>query len=386
MEYRNIPYRLHPKTQAKHKKLSAAAGACRYVWNHFLRENKAQMEMHKVLGTPKPSISFMSQGKEFTKLRHKTPWLSELPASPVRYVLKYQENAWKKAFKSDGFPKFKGRYGDDSITFPEGTFRIEGDYVHLQKIGYVLLSRCGGNPYPDGHPKSMVVKRVDGDWIATVCYAVSDQHKEDNGHILGVDMNVGQVTTSDRETYYVPQIRTLEAKKKRYQRMMSRRKKGSNRRAVARHRLAKTNRNMANVRSNWHHQTSRILADTAGFVVLEELKVQPMLEGKGKRLNRTARETGWSGLRDKIEYKAHSTLSVNPAYTSQMCYECGHTERKNRKTQSEFECVSCGHKVNADYNAALNIRALGIGASGRGEAFSLETSMIRQNVALLEAA
>ena len=42
---------------------------------------------------------------------------------------------------------------------------------------------------------------------------------------------------------------------------------------------------------------------------------------------------------------------------------------KNRKTQSEFRCVSCGHLDNADINAAKNILALGIGESrnGRGE-------------------
>jgi transposase len=39
---------------------------------------------------------------------------------------------------------------------------------------------------------------------------------------------------------------------------------------------------------------------------------------------------------------------------------CGHCEKGNRKSQSEFACKVCHHSQNADFNAALNIRALGI--------------------------
>lgn len=41
-------------------------------------------------------------------------------------------------------------------------------------------------------------------------------------------------------------------------------------------------------------------------------------------------------------------------------------------------CTSCGYWANAGLNAAQNILASGIGATARGEAFSPETSMIRE--------
>lgn len=47
--------------------------------------------------------------------------------------------------------------------------------------------------------------------------------------------------------------------------------------------------------------------------------------------------------------------SVPPAYTSQRCHACGHTERGNRPTRDAFRCLSCGHTDNADLNAAKNI-------------------------------
>jgi IS605 OrfB family transposase len=46
--------------------------------------------------------------------------------------------------------------------------------------------------------------------------------------------------------------------------------------------------------------------------------------------------------------------SVNPAYTSQKCSNCGHTERRNRSGEL-FLCQGCGHTDNADANASRNI-------------------------------
>ena len=96
------------------------------------------------------------------------------------------------------------------------------------------------------------------------------------------------------------------------------------------------------------------------------------------RLNREILGTGWTGLRQKLEYKAHRIIAVDPKYTSQRCHDCGHVEAANRKSQAVFVCEQCGHTGNADINAALNILALGTGAAGRGGASSLETPAIRQ--------
>jgi putative transposase len=64
-------------------------------------------------------------------------------------------------------------------------------------------------------------------------------------------------------------------------------------------------------------------------------------------------------LRQKIEYKAERkgipVIAVDPAYTSQMCSQCGHIARRNRVNQHTFQCASCGHAAHADANAAINI-------------------------------
>jgi len=81
------------------------------------------------------------------------------------------------------------------------------------------------------------------------------------------------------------------------------------------------------------------------------------------RKNQRAKMSGWSfyQLRMFIEYKAAMAgvpgVQVDPKYTSQMCSQCGHIEKANRKSQSEFECRRCGFEAHADINGALNVRA-----------------------------
>ena len=55
---------------------------------------------------------------------------------------------------------------------------------------------------------------------------------------------------------------------------------------------------------------------------------------------------------------------IDPRFTSQRCSECGHTEKANRKSQSEFVCKACGHSENADWNGAKNIRLKGLDVLG----------------------
>jgi transposase len=47
---------------------------------------------------------------------------------------------------------------------------------------------------------------------------------------------------------------------------------------------------------------------------------------------------------------------VNPAYTSQECPRCGHIAKGNR-TGLQFQCMSCGHRGDADLTASKNIRS-----------------------------
>jgi putative transposase len=90
---------------------------------------------------------------------------------------------------------------------------------------------------------------------------------------------------------------------------------------------------------------------------LAGIRSRTKVRGKEQR----HRHANWSfyQLKQFMAYKARLTgvalIEVDPKYTSQRCYECGHIAKANRRSQSEFACCACGHTDLADRNAALNI-------------------------------
>ena len=393
-EMRNITYRLLPRTAAKSRSLSRLAGACRYVWSEMFAQQEELYRAAKATDSSAPYLSFFTLGRAFTKLREPTPWLQELPFAPVRYVLKYQADAWKAYFgEGRGRPRFKARRGDDGFTIPDSV-RIFNGSLHVPRLGWYVLRRRGGNPYPDGMPKQARVKGIFGKWYCTVSHEVDLPEKTDSGLAIGVDRDVGQIALSTGDIIPLPDTSKLEARKKRYHRMVARRKKGSNRRKRAVQLARRTSRAIANVRKDWCHQTSRMLADAASEIVVEYLNTEGMTasakgttEQPGKNvqqkagLNRGILESGWGELEQDLGYKAFELTKIPAPYTSQTCNMCGLIDISNRRTQAEFRCVGCGHHANADVNAALNILASGIGASGQRGALGLPTPMNRQQTA-----
>ena len=92
-------------------------------------------------------------------------------------------------------------------------------------------------------------------------------------------------------------------------------------------------------------------------------------------LNRSILAQGWYGLRTKIEYKAdwyeRQFIAVPAHHTSQRCSDCGHVDAGNRVSQAVFKCLSCEREINADINAAENIRRQGVETLARAGNISL---------------
>lgn len=80
--------------------------------------------------------------------------------------------------------------------------------------------------------------------------------------------------------------------------------------------------------------------------------------------NKFLKNWSYFDLQTKVEHKAAERglvfRKINPQYTSQRCHCCGWIDKASRLSQSEFVCTKCGHKDNADRNAARNIAMDGI--------------------------
>ena len=380
--HRTIRYRLHAGTRAKYHQLSGTAGACRYAWNHFVGKLKDDY-----IAYGKCDPEFYSLGKHFVLIRkHYAPWLQEYSCAIVRGSLQPIETAYKKFYKGNGgLPQFHAQYKrDDSFPLVTGTFKLEGQSLHIQKIGQFHMT--GNNPYPNAIAKSGTVKQECGNWYAYIVYEVEIEESDRMMCEVGIGRNVKQITCSNGTVYELPNTSTLEARKRRYQRKMARRQCGnrkhktkpSNRYLRAKHQHAVTSKKIVQVRTNWCHQVSRELSNKYSLVHLEELNIKGItasakgtLNNPGKNvkaktsLNRSILNSCWGKLQQCLDYKTNTNY-VNSAYTSRICYVCGHVDKDNRKTQANFLCKACGHRDNADVNAALNILAFGNGAAGRG--------------------
>jgi len=116
-------------------------------------------------------------------------------------------------------------------------------------------------------------------------------------------------------------------------------------------------------KTNVNHIISKrivqVAKDTKRAIVLEDLRhIRSRVT-----VNHDQRERffkwAFNQLRQFLEYKAKIAgviiELVDGSYTSRQCSVCGYTDMKNRKSQSEFRCLACGHAENADVNAAKNI-------------------------------
>jgi|SaaInlV_120m_DNA_4_1040238.scaffolds.fasta_scaffold26987_2 putative transposase len=166
--------------------------------------------------------------------------------------------------------------------------------------------------------------------------------------------------------------------------------------------IRKQSEKIAHIRRNTSHHISKDIADSAPLVVVfEALKLNNMvLRPKAKPcpktghwlrngakaksgLNKSLLNVNLGQIRSFTEYKLKLKgklfLKVKPHYSSQECANCGHTEKKNRLSQSKFKCLSCGHTDNADYNASKVIKKRGIMLIRSGK-FSKEKTVRKASV------
>lgn len=99
------------------------------------------------------------------------------------------------------------------------------------------------------------------------------------------------------------------------------------------------------------------IKDTDTLTILEDLDIKSFK--RGKQNNR--RDTLWcrgmltKRLEEKLNWIGLSVAKVDPAYTSKMCSVCFNIHDGDRN-HKDFTCSHCGHTMDSDHNAAINIK------------------------------
>ncbi len=427
-------FRLEPNAEQE-VILNNLVGSARFVWNQMLAisfEMFAKNEfinannlVNKIMDLKNnPDFAFLKTHANAVSLQQK---IRDLASAWSRFFdpkvhARLKENKKKprkpKFFKlSDGteiqlrslMPRFKRKSdGCDSIRLVQFDkyCRIEGNRVKLPNgIGLVKFRKSQDII---GTIKNVTISKKSGHWY--VSFGTERELAENPRHpaqsAIGLDMGISKLlTTSDGQTIKPKNsFKANQIKLATLQRQLSRKVlfianwKKQNRK------IQKLHHHIANIRHDYLHKITTTISKNHAMIACEDLKVANMSksasgtkEKKGRHvkaksgLNKSILDQGWGMMVNMLEYKQQwqggLLIKVNPRYTSQTCFECKHIAKENSRTQANFDCVKCGHKANADVNAAKNILAAGHavlsaeGGRGKGLPLKQKTCDGREKVA-----
>jgi putative transposase len=218
--------------------------------------------------------------------------------------------------------------------------------------------------------QSDLVLRRDGKWFLSVAVALPDEMEIKATDVLGVDFGIAIIAAdSDGNKFSGNALNKILHRNQSLRRKLQKKGTKSAKRLLKK-RSGKESRFARDVN---HTISKRIVQNakcTGRAIAIEELTgIRDRIKA---RKSERATLHGWSfaQLGGFISYKAELNgvplVKVDPSYTSQMCSKCGYTDKKNRKTRDEFECLFCGHASCADENGAKNIRLRGLDILGSG--------------------
>ena len=368
-------FRLKPN-KSQRIQLAKTAGCVRLVWNKTLAE---QQENHAKGGTF-CGYSQLNRELALWKKEESLYFLKEVHSQPLQQAQKDLDRAYKDFFKKrKGAPKFKKKSHDKSFRYPQGV-KVLDQKVYLPKVGWVKFQKSRAI---EGIVKNATVSFHAGHWYVSLQTEFEQEVQErlvnSNSAVIGIDLGVTAFASTSEGELVQPMnsFRKHEKKLAKTQKVMSRRKKGSQRWLKTKYKVQKQHKKIANVRKDFLHKLSTNISKNHAVVVLEDLKVANMshsakgsVDEPGKNvkaksgLNKAILDQGWYEFRRQLEYKQRwsggKLVLVPPQYTSQRCHACGYTAQENRLEQENFLCTKCGHTAHADINAAQNIKGAGL--------------------------
>ena len=365
-----IPFRPNVTQKAL---LEQCFGARRFVYNQQVEA----FNTYDGKSNPKPEYP------NVTDLKNRFPWLGDCPlpsnamSQSIRDFAKAKGSYFRKAQYEKNRPRFASK--NDNIQSFRNTMlirRMDGNrYPLSRKLGSVRIRKRDRLRYPIESLSSWTVKRENRTYYLVLLFNVDIQPMPKAEGRVGIDLGVKDLITlsTGEKIDYPDRLRRLEKNVRREQRKLSRRTKGSNNYRKQRAIVAKAYARLRHYRDNFQHQLSHRLIEENQFIGMETLMVRNMTRkakknaegirnGQSRRraMNRSILRDGWSGLVDKLSYKAkwygRTLVQVDRFYpSSKLCHDCGHKYKGLRLSEREWTCRNCGTRHDRDVNAAKNI-------------------------------
>ena len=349
--------------------MGCCCGISRYVYNWGLAEWKQWYEDGK-----KPSRFKLCT--HFNSIKDDTcPWVREVPYAVTEAAFRNLGAAFQHFFrrvkngdKKVGYPRFKKRGRQNS--FQLCNTKVESDCVRLTHIGWVRLKEHSYLPATDSGIKFGIYATVSeraGRWYISV--QVEEEIPDPaNGStlVVGVDFGLKALAVcSDGAVYENPHaLREAQRKLGRLQRELSRRTKGGANWRKTKVKIQRQHAKVASIRQHVLHNVSHdiVVNKHPAVVAIEDLNVSGMMSNH--HLAQAVADVGFYELRRQIEYKAKwhgvEVIIVDRWFpSSKTCSQCGCIKDDLTLGDRVFKCQDCGFEIDRDYNAALNLAAIG---------------------------
>ena len=362
-------FRIYPSDNQKNI-LAQHFGSCRFVYNYFLRKRIDFYAENK--GKKKQGLTYHDTAVMLTQLK-RTPeytWLNGVNSQSLQQSLRRLDVAYNNFFnKRANFPNFKKKHSKQSFLVPQG-FDIDFDnrLLHIPKfepIKIILHRKIKGTM------KSVnISKTPSGKYFASILCEVEKVVKpKKKGNQIGIDLGLKSfLVTSNSERVNTPQyLRKLEKKLAKFQRHLSRKVKGSNRRNKTRIKVARIHDKISNQRSDFLHKLSHRLVSENQAIFAEDLNVKGIMANH--HLAKSVADSGWFEFIRQLKYKSE----WNGVYfgqidrffpSSKRHFSCGWINESLTLKDREWTC-QCGQVVDRDWNAAQNILLFGQNMVGK---------------------
>lgn len=366
---RSYTYVLRPLA-AQRAELHRWREQCCTIYNAALEQRRDAWKKQR------KSVSLYDQYRDLTDLRRE-PDFKSVPAwvqrSPLRRVdLAFQAFYRRcKAGQTPGFPRFKPR--DRYASFDLGTDPVKVERAdHKRGSGYVHVPRMGKVRFKEHQPLcgdvrcvSLRFDRAKDRWyVRIVCDIGPAPEKRIVSSVTGIDLGLKEFAVlSDGEAIPNPRhFKRGDESLARAQRVLARKRRGSNSRHRARQSVGRAHARIANQRLDFHRKTAKQLCQRFDLIAHEALNVRGLSRGI---LSKSVADVGWGSflriLHSKAEEAGVHVVAVDPRNTTQSCSACGTLVPKG--LGDRVHACACGLTLDRDHNAALNILARGLRAS-----------------------
>lgn len=339
--------------------MAAYRDACNFVSNHiFLTHDLKQFSLNKVLyATLREKFGLKSQMAQ-----------SVLKTVIARYktILENQKEWIKPVFKKTQYDLVWNR--DYSLTQElfsvntlEGRIKLGYYCEGMEKYFDKTIYKFGTAKLINKHGKYFL--------HIPVTYDVPVSNLSEVCNVVGIDRGINFLIAtydSNHKSSFVSG-KTIKQKRANYSKL--RKELQIRKTPSSRQRIKAIGQRENRWMNDINHQVSKSLVVSNPKHTLFVLEDLTGVRNATERIRTKDRyvSVSWSfyDLEQKLIYKAKqnesAVIKVDPAYTSQCCPKCGHTEKANRnKKKHLFTCKNCAYQSNDDRIGAMNLYRMGI--------------------------